>query len=190
MPERWVVNASPLIALGSIGRLGLLISLADEVVVPEVVAQEILLVSDKAAREFNRVSLRRETVTAEDSISRWRLGLGETAVLSFAKRSSEFVAVVDDLAARRCAQAHGIRARGTVGIVLLAKSRGIIAAARPVLEELRATGFYTFGEVDHVRAGVGGRRRLSCPQEEPFGSTSQPHRLSSPTGARFFLRTL
>jgi predicted nucleic acid-binding protein len=39
--ERWVVNASPLIALGRIGRLDLLAALADEVVIPEDVVSEV-----------------------------------------------------------------------------------------------------------------------------------------------------
>jgi predicted nucleic acid-binding protein len=39
--ERWAVNASPLIALGRIGRLHLLSTLAEEVVVPEAVAEEV-----------------------------------------------------------------------------------------------------------------------------------------------------
>jgi predicted nucleic acid-binding protein len=50
--------------------------------------------------------------------------------------------VVDDLAARRCAQALGIPVRGTLGLVLLGKRRGRLAAARPVLESLRRAGMY------------------------------------------------
>jgi predicted nucleic acid-binding protein len=80
VPERWVVNASPLIALGIIGRLDLLTSLADEVVVPEIVAEELLRVADEAALAFSRSSLRRESVTADDSVNRWRLGPGETRI--------------------------------------------------------------------------------------------------------------
>jgi predicted nucleic acid-binding protein len=34
MPERWVVNASPLIVLAKIDRLDLLIHLADELLIP------------------------------------------------------------------------------------------------------------------------------------------------------------
>ena len=147
MPERWVVNASPLIALGSIGRLDLLTSLADEVVIPEIVAEELLRVADEAALAFSRSPLRRESVNAEGSVNRWRLGPGETAVLSFAKLNTGFVAILDDLAARRCAKAHGIHTRGTVGVTLLAKSRGIVRSARPILEELRAAGFYLSQEL-------------------------------------------
>jgi predicted nucleic acid-binding protein len=151
VPESWVVDASTLIALGSIGRLHLLTSLADEVVVPEVVAHELLRVADNAAVAFSRSSIRREVVGVDDFVARWSLGPGETAVLSFARQNAGFVAVLDDLAARRCAQVLGIRTRGTVGITLLAKSNGIVAAVRPILEELRATGFYlSEGLMAHV----------------------------------------
>jgi predicted nucleic acid-binding protein len=52
------------------------------------------------------------------------------------------VAVLDDLAGRRCAEALGIPVTGTVGLVLGARKRGMIPAARPVLEELRDNGMY------------------------------------------------
>lgn len=51
-------------------------------------------------------------------------------------------AIVDDLAARRCAKVLGIPFRGTLGLVLLAKQRGRIARARPVLEALRSEGMF------------------------------------------------
>jgi predicted nucleic acid-binding protein len=39
--ERWVLNASPLIVLARIDRTDLLFALADELVMPRVVAAEI-----------------------------------------------------------------------------------------------------------------------------------------------------
>ena len=41
MIERWVLNASPLILLARIGREDLLLTLADDVVVPQAVAAEV-----------------------------------------------------------------------------------------------------------------------------------------------------
>jgi hypothetical protein len=51
-------------------------------------------------------------------------------------------AIIDDLSGRRCAEAHGVPLRGTLGTVLLAKMRGKIPSARAVLAELRAAGMY------------------------------------------------
>lgn len=41
--EKWVVNASPVIALGRVGQAGLLLHLPQEVIIPKAVAEEILL---------------------------------------------------------------------------------------------------------------------------------------------------
>jgi len=63
--ERWVLNASPLIVLARIDRADLLFALADELVVPRVVAAEIKAgpASDRArqvieAGKFVSASLR------------------------------------------------------------------------------------------------------------------------------------
>ena len=48
--------------------------------------------------------------------------------------------VVDDLAARKFAASLGIPATGTLGIVLRARSQGIIPATRPVVEDLLRGG--------------------------------------------------
>lgn len=50
--------------------------------------------------------------------------------------------IVDDLAARRCAATLGIPLLGTLGLVLKAKQRGSVPAARPLLEQLRRSGLY------------------------------------------------
>jgi predicted nucleic acid-binding protein len=52
------------------------------------------------------------------------------------------MAILDDLAARRCAATLRIPVRGTLGLVLIARQRGRIPAARPVLEGMRASGMY------------------------------------------------
>lgn len=152
MPERWVVDASPLIALGSIRRLDLLTSLAEEIVVPETVASEVLRVADEASRTFSEHSFRTTAIEPDETVGRWGLGRGESAVLTFAMRTPGYVAIVDDLPARRCASALEIPVRGTLGIVLLAKRQGIIPSARTTLEELRAAGLYLSPAV--VAAGL------------------------------------
>ena len=51
-------------------------------------------------------------------------------------------AIIDDLAGRRCASSLGIPLRGTLGLVLAAKQRGLIAQARPVIENMMKNGLY------------------------------------------------
>lgn len=76
------------------------------------------------------------------SILAWDLGAGESAVLAWAHAHPGTLAILDDAAARRCAQALGVRIRGTLGLVLLAKQRGAVPSARAVLEKLLGAGMY------------------------------------------------
>jgi predicted nucleic acid-binding protein len=52
------------------------------------------------------------------------------------------MAILDDLAARQCAQALNIQTQGTLGLLLVAKQLGLISTVRPYLEHLRQTGMY------------------------------------------------
>ena len=75
------------------------------------------------------------------------LGAGESSVLAYAHHHAGVEAIIDDLAGRRCAATFNIPVRGTLGIVLTLKQRGIIAAARPILEDLIRSGLYLSRDV-------------------------------------------
>jgi predicted nucleic acid-binding protein len=51
-------------------------------------------------------------------------------------------ALVDDLAARRCARVFGIKTLGTGGLLVLAKRRGVIESVRDRVDMLRSAGLY------------------------------------------------
>ena len=63
-------------------------------------------------------------------------------MLALASVTSQAVVIMDDLAGRKCAHALGLPVRGTLGLILLAKRRGLIPLARPVLEDLVRGGLY------------------------------------------------
>ena len=63
-------------------------------------------------------------------------------LLAWALTNPSTEAILDDLAARRCANSLSIPLRGTLGLVLSAKQQGKISAARPILEQLRQSGMY------------------------------------------------
>lgn len=146
-----VVNASPLILLAAADQLPLLRELADEVVVPAAVLDELDAgeLRDQAAagiRAADWVALG-EPLPVAPAIAAWDLGAGETAVLSWAKEQAGFTCVLDDRAARNCARVIGLPCVGTLGLVLAAKEAGLLPAARPVLEEMMGAGFYLAGEI-------------------------------------------
>lgn len=155
-----VVNASPLIILSRGRHLDLLRSVAAEMLVPGEVATEIHARGEAdpttqalRASRWLRVMPPKEVLPA---VAAWGLGPGESAVLSEAARHAGTVAILDDLAGRRCAASLGVPVRGTLGIVLRAKSLGLVPSARRVMEDLLRGGLYLSRDVlDRALAQVG-----------------------------------
>lgn len=78
---------------------------------------------------------------------RWRVGRA---------RCRGSIAVLDDLAGRRCAAALRVPVIGTVGLVVRARRRGLIPTVRPILEEIRAAGLYLSDAlIDQASRAVG-----------------------------------
>jgi predicted nucleic acid-binding protein len=75
-------------------------------------------------------------------VANWDLGAGESHVLSFALANRGYEAVLDDLASRKCAKTLAIPTLGTLGVLLLVKKRGLIAAVSPIADELLEAGFH------------------------------------------------
>jgi predicted nucleic acid-binding protein len=144
MADRAVVNASPLVILSRAGRLELLRLVGDRIVIPQAVVEEVKGHSDEAARALEDGAWFEQAPVAviPESIAAWDLGPGESAVLSWAVAHPGTVAIIDDHAARKCAEVVGVTVKGTLGLALLAKRRGLVPAARPVVEELRRNGLY------------------------------------------------
>ncbi|MFL6198793.1 MAG: DUF3368 domain-containing protein [Thermoanaerobaculia bacterium] len=144
MDKVLVVNASPLIFLARIDRLDLLASLAKLLVVPEAVLREIEAGSDRdrTAEQLKADSsiLRVDDLPVPDRIRLWDLGAGESQVLAHGLERPGSEVVLDDLAARRCALGLGLPMVGTLGVVILCRRRGLIPAARPVVEALVGAG--------------------------------------------------
>lgn len=137
----------------------------DEIVVPTAVASEILRrgpadVTAKAIETTDCLVVT-ETPPVPPSIQAWGLGEGESSVLAWASAHPGTEAIIDDLAARRCAAVFGIPVRGTLGLVLTAKRRGKITAARPVLETLRRSGMYLSERVLNEALALVGERHKS-----------------------------
>jgi predicted nucleic acid-binding protein len=142
--RKWVVNASPLIILGKISQIDLLGELAERIVIPKAVAIEIEQgdqldpAKQWLAQDGGKFIV--ETPPLRTIIANWDLGSGESHVLSWAMAYNDYEAIVDDLAARKCAQALAIPIRGTLGVLLLAKKTGLIPKINPLLNAISAAG--------------------------------------------------
>jgi predicted nucleic acid-binding protein len=150
-----IVNASPLILLGKIGRLDLLDEGGRDVHVPEAVSREV---GDPASP--GRLPgwdgsippiVREADVPVPPEVERWALDPGETMVLALAlarRAAGDDVEVApDEKRGRRAAEALGLPPVGTAGLPLRAKADGRVAAVAPLLDELEGHGMYLGGEL-------------------------------------------
>lgn len=145
MNEVWVVNASPLIALGRIECLTLVSELSSKILIPEQVLAEVRagIAKDRATPEILAWSQRyvSASIPVASGVAGWDLGAGESQVISLCLQDSQRRAVLDDGDARRCAAAVGVPMIGTLGILLRAKRNGLLEQVRPLTERLQRSGF-------------------------------------------------
>jgi predicted nucleic acid-binding protein len=122
----------------------LLRRLPEQALIPQAVAEELSVAPEgdpaRLALDSGLFTIIDSPVTPE-SILAWDLGKGESAVLSYALANPEFVAVLDDGTARRCARSFSITVTGTLAIVILARQHGLIKSAVQVLQALRGVDF-------------------------------------------------
>lgn len=142
-----IINSSPIIVLFKSQQAELLPQLFTEILVPSPVWDEITAAgySDAASVQLQGVSWARrvEVEAIAPEVAAWDLGRGESAVLSQAmKTPANSAAIVDDRAARRCAQTLGLVTIGTGGLLILAKRRGLIPSVSQRIQALRDAGLW------------------------------------------------
>ena len=153
--SRVIMNASPIICMMKAGIIEVLPALFKDIVVPQEVKREILVrgrtdLKGEVLASYQWIRLVNDIVVAPQ-VASWDLGQGESAVISFALENPGFWAVIDDREARRCATALHCRHTGTLGIIVLAKRRGVIPSIRGYLERLKEAGLWLSDElVDQV----------------------------------------
>lgn len=141
-----VCNTGPLLGLYRVRQLGLLSTLFPELVVPREVAEEIVLAphGDAAAlaKELARFTVL-ERYADPDPLLATELDHGEAAVILTAQARGLRHIIMDERKGRRLASVvYGFEVKGTAGLLLAAKQRGLIDEIRPLLEGMRAQGYF------------------------------------------------
>lgn len=146
MTEFASVDASPLIYLSKSGLLQIVELAARRLFLPRAVLDELRAKENSDGCLSQVLALPSlvvlESVAIPDVIAGWDLGRGESSVLAIAYERPGCVAIIDDLAARRCAETLGVPLRGTIGLVLRARREGLITSAADTLRILRSHGMY------------------------------------------------
>ena len=113
-----VADTGPLIHLDEIDALHLL-AVADELLIPQTVYEELEAGTVPSALDY----IEYELVKTEETKLTVDLNPGETAALAVATERSA-VLLTDDLAARDAAEDLDVEVHGSIGVIVLAYTRG------------------------------------------------------------------
>jgi predicted nucleic acid-binding protein len=147
-----VSNSGPLIALSEIGQLSVLSSLYDRVLIPRAVWEEVVIRGRNpsvvaAVRSATWIQTVDVHDLAEVQSLRAQVGAGESEAITLAFTIGADLLLIDDARGRRIAEAKGIAKIGVVGTLISAKRHGVIESVRPLLQQLRNSGFYMDDEL-------------------------------------------
>ena len=145
-----VSNATPLIALAAAGHLDLLRRLYGHILIPRQVYREaVKRKPDAAGAAVIGAAVWIEVLDIHDHDRvqelETKLDAGEAEAIVLAIEQSADLLLMDEPAGRTQAKQLGRRMTGTLGLLLAAKNRGLIAAVRPVLDDLDARAGFRMG---------------------------------------------
>ena len=125
-----ICNTTPFIALSSIDQIGLLKDIYSSIIVPRAVIKEIneggkILVPDLTAFDWIEVI---PNITNVENRLLFQLDYGEQQVLLNALKLKSDLVLIDDKTARNIAEYIGINVKGTLGVLVEAKRKGLISS--------------------------------------------------------------
>ena len=145
MPDA-VSNTSPLLYLHRIGLLHWLPILFATVKIPQAVLDEFEIgrnaghdVPDLTRYDWPTIANPTKIPTEWQTLE---LGPGELAAMALAQENPNSIVLLDDLLARRTAQAAGLTVWGTLKILLEGKTCGLTEQVEPHLTALTASGMW------------------------------------------------
>lgn len=148
MAEIVVADAGPLIAFGRLDKLALLGAIFQRVIVPQAVYAETQSRPDvrdaiaiRAAVESGAMTVEASPLERADLPAEIELGDGEAAAIALAAKFGYGV-LIDDAQGRAAAAALKLKVIGSVGVLVIARERGLIPALSPLLEALKSSGYY------------------------------------------------
>ncbi len=141
-----VINSSPLITLFASDQQNILPALFNKIIVPEAVWDEVIEGghSDIASSLLPKTPWlqKKKLDVISATVMSWDLGKGESEVITYANLYSGYHVIIDDSAARKCAKSLGVYTLGTLGVLLLAKHRGVITEIKPAITALQEAGLW------------------------------------------------
>lgn len=146
MPDLAISNTGPIIAFAKIKRIDLLTSLFSEIQITRAVAEELantpqLLPGSEILKMpgFRIV----DPAGPIDPLLEAALDLGEASVIHHGLKIRSADLLLDEKKARHLADSvYNLNVIGTGGLLLRAKKRGLIPHVKPLLNQIRANGYF------------------------------------------------
>jgi predicted nucleic acid-binding protein len=156
-----VADAGPLIALAKILRLDLLHDLYGSIGMPPAVNQELQLNSGRPgaqqlakAVDAGWLSTIPLTDSSETTKLRLILDIGEVEAILLAEQIACRFLLIDERKGRIIASQRGIPIVGVAGVLLAAKTKGLIVGVLPLLKELSVIGYRLSPQLVEQVAGL------------------------------------
>jgi len=137
-----ICNTTPFIALASINRIELMRELFETISVPEAVIEEIraggpIKVPDLTLLKWIEVI---SNMTTHKHKLLYQLDYGERNVILNALKLKADLVLIDDRIARNIAEYMGLHVKGTLGVLVDAKRKGLITSFKKMALEMRENG--------------------------------------------------
>jgi uncharacterized protein len=141
-----VADTGPIIAFARLGRLGLLSDVVGVLIIPDAVYEELVGQGQGrpgASEVAQGTWIQRRTVTESARVAQLPpvLHRGEREAIILAEELQAQL-LIDEQRGREVATARGLAVLGSLRILGEAKRCGFIAAVRPLIEDLLASGYW------------------------------------------------
>jgi hypothetical protein len=161
MPKA-ISNTSPLLYLYRLGVMDWLPRLFSEIWIPGAVVEELKAGWQEGydvphPGHYDWLQVNNPHATPSEWLS-LDLGAGELAAMALALENPDRVVLLDDMLARRTAQAAGLTVWGTLKVLLEAKAQGLTDKIEPIVDRLDDAGMWLSDEIRQRILALAGER--------------------------------
>jgi len=148
-------DSSALVALAVMDRLSLLEEIFDEIFVPQAVYDEVSIDNKPQSLKLE-LFLADKIIQVKLDISKMGLGQGELEAITLYQNTKADFLLIDDRRAKNFAKLNGIEVIGSLGVILLAKEKGLIESVRDDFKKLLDSNlFISQSLIDKILKEVG-----------------------------------
>lgn len=135
MQKTIVSDTSCIILLKKINQLNLLKQLFGKIIITREVEEEL----SGVLPDFFKIQNAKDPNYMK--ILRTFLDKGEASVIALALQQEDCLLIIDEYKGRKEAKSLGIKITGTLGVLLLAKEKGLIKELKPLMDQIKNTNF-------------------------------------------------